>query len=150
MKVLATNRRAKYDYEISERLEAGIVLSGAEVKSVKAGHISLKGSYITLIGGELYLLNAHISPYKYARPKSFEETRRRKLLVHKREADRLSGLKQAGQALFPLAVGTKHSLIKVEVGVGRGRQRTDKRQIIKKRQAEREIARAVAAKNKTQ
>ena len=149
MKIVATNRRAKFDYEVSERLIAGIVLSGAEVKSVKQGHISLRGSYVTLTNDELYLLNTHISPYKYAGAKAFEPTRSRKLLVHKQEIARLAGLKQSGLALVPLAVGLERSLIKIEIGVGRGRKRGDKREVVKKRQAKREIARAVARQRKT-
>lgn len=146
MKILATNRRARFDYELTERLICGIVLSGAEVKSAKRGHISIKGSYATINRGEVYLINAHISPYLAAGPAAFAETRSRKLLVHKKEIDRLIGLKQSGLAMVPLAVGLDHGLVKVEVGVGRGRKRFDKRELIKKREANRAIARHLRGK----
>jgi SsrA-binding protein len=147
MKILASNRRAKFDYDISETLVAGVVLSGAEVKSAKAGHISLKGSYATINRGELYLLNAHISPYASAKSESFEQTRSRKLLIHKTQLNRLIGLKQSGLSLVPLAIGQERGLVKVEVGIGRGRKVHDKRSSIKARQAQRDIDRAKKSAN---
>lgn len=147
MKVIAKNRRAKFDYEITENLVAGIALSGPEVKSVKQGHISLKGAYVTINNNELYLLNAHVSPYKFADAKNQEETRTRKLLVHRKELDRLVGLKKSGHTLIPLVVGVQRGLVKIEVGVGRGKKKYDKREVSKKRQAERDIARKISAKH---
>lgn len=147
MKIIAKNRRGKFDYEITETLVAGIALTGGEVKSVKQGHMSLKGAYVTTSGGELYLLNAHVSPYKFAGEQNQEETRTRKLLVHRKELDRLIGLKKSGLALIPLAVGLQRGLVKVEVGVGRGKKKYDKREVSKKRQAERDIARSMRAKH---
>jgi SsrA-binding protein len=141
MKIIATNRRAKFDYDLKESLIAGIALSGAEVKSTKSGHISLKGSFVNLNRGELYLVNAHITPYKYASDKNADPTRSRKLLVHKKELARLTGLKLAGMSLVPTAVGLQRSLIKIEIGIGRGRKKFDKREVAKKRQAERDITR---------
>lgn len=142
MKIVAKNRRAKFDYDLKEQLITGVVLTGPEVKSVKLGHISLKGSFVTVNNGELYLLNAHISPYKQAQAEDFEPTRSRKLLVHKKELERLATLKQNGNTLVPIAVGLEHGLIKLEIGVGRGRKRYDKRAVAQKRQADREAARA--------
>lgn len=139
MKIIATNRRARFDYDISAKLVAGIVLSGAEVKSAKAGHISLKGSFAQIVGGELVLINAHISPYKYAKVEPQSETRTRKLLVHKKEIARLVGLKQSGLHLVPTAAGLERGLIKVELGIGKSRKKHDKRERLKKRQAEREV-----------
>lgn len=141
MKIVATNRRARFDYAIKEKLVAGIVLTGAEVKSVKAGHISLKGSFASVNSGELWLVNAHVSAYKFAPSDGYQETRSRKLLIHKKELDRLASSKQAGLSILPLAVGLERGLIKVELGIGRGQKSHDKRETIKKRQAEREIAR---------
>lgn len=148
MKILATNRRARHDYELKDTLITGVVLTGAEVKSAKLGHISLKGAYVNVLKGELYLINAHISPYKYANAPDFDETRSRKLLIHKAELDRLLASKQAGMAMVPLAVGLQKGLVKIEVGVGRGKKQYDKRQAIKKRDAERDAARTVAAKTR--
>lgn len=139
MKVIAKNRRAKFDYDISDTLIAGIVLSGSEVKSVKQGSISLKGSYATINRGELYLLNAHISPYKYAGDKENDETRSRKLLIHKKELESLMRSKQNGATIIPLCAGIERGLIKIEIGVGRGRKKTDKRERIKQREAKRHI-----------
>lgn len=142
MKILAKNRRARYDYDLTETLVAGIALSGPEVKSIKNGHISLKGSYVSIDNGELYLLNAHVSPYKFASDQENDETRPRKLLVHKKELERLIGLKQNGLAMVPTAVGLQRGLVKVEVGVGRGLKRFDKRESKRKRDATRDIERA--------
>ncbi len=141
MKILASNRQSRRDYELTDSLVAGIALTGAEVKSAKLGHISLKGSYVNLLSGELYLINAHISAYKFAKAEGFEETRSRKLLVHKRQLAELGAFKQSGLALFPLAVGLEHGLVKVKVGIGRGLKHFDKRERAKKREAARDIAR---------
>ncbi len=142
MKILASNKRAKFDYDLSETIVAGVVLSGPEVKSAKAGHVSLKGSFVSINRGELYLLNTHISPYQPAQDANYEPTRSRKLLVHGQQLKRLIGLKQSGLSLVPTAVGLEHGLVKVEFGIGRGRKRQDKRAVIKKREADRDIARA--------
>lgn len=142
MKVIASNRKARHDYSVDHTLLAGIALNGGEVKSIKAGHISLKGSFVTINQGELYLINAHVTPYKFA-ASADEPTRRRKLLVHKNELTELVGFKQQGLAMVPLAVGLVRGLVKVEIGIGRGRKKYDKRQVLKKREAERAIARVL-------
>lgn len=143
MPILATNKRAIFDYEILETWEAGLVLSGAEVKAMREGQISLKGAYVTLNQGELWLINAHISPYKKARmDPGYEPTRRRKLLLKKTEIKRLLGQRQqAGLTIVPLKVYTKRHHLKLEIGLGRGRKKFDKRELIKKRDVEREVER---------
>ena len=146
MPVLARNKRAYYDYEISDKYEAGLILYGHEVKSVKTGHISLKGAYVTVkrsakVLPELYLINAHIPKYaKASTIADYDPTRSRKLLLHSREINKLIGKKtEQGLTLVPLKIYTKHSLIKLEFGIGRGKKKIDKREAIKKRELDRQI-----------
>ncbi len=142
MKVLAKNKRATYDYQITEKLVAGIVLSGAEVKSAKAGHASLKGSFIVVRDGEAYLTNAHITPYNRAgNASALDPTRTRKLLLHKRQIEEIAGDKTSGLSAVPLALLQDKALIKVEIGLGRGQKRYDKREVIKKRDTDRDVRR---------
>lgn len=142
MKILAKNRRATFDYQITDKLVAGIVLSGSEVKSAKAGHASLKGSFIVVRDGEAYLTNAHITPYNRAgNAADMDPTRTRKLLLHKRQIDELAGDKTSGISAVPLALLQDKSLIKVEIGLGRGKKRYDKREVIKKRDTDRDARR---------
>jgi len=142
MKLLAKNRRATFDYDITERLVAGISLLGAEVKSIKAGHASLKGSFISLRQGEAYLTNSHITPYVHASDKQqIDPTRNRKLLLHRRQLDMLVGQKQSGLSVVPTAFLQEGRLVKLEIGIGRGKKRYDKRQDIKRRDTARELAR---------
>lgn len=142
MKVLSINKRAFFDYHISETYEAGIVLSGPEVKSVKAGNIDLKGAYITVANNEVYLINASIAPYKFARQENYQPRHTRKLLLHKKEIDYLLGKsKERGITILPLKVYLKGGLVKLTIGIARSKKKYDKREIIKKREAEREIER---------
>lgn len=142
MKLLAKNRRATFDYDIREHLIAGISLLGAEVKSIKAGHASLKGSFVALRQGEAFLMGAHITPYSHAMGKlQIDPTRNRKLLLHRRQLDSLVGQKQAGLSVVPTALLQDGRLIKLEIGIGRGKKRYDKRQDIKRRDTARELAR---------
>ena len=145
MSVLAVNKRANFDYDISDRYEAGIFFGGYEVKSVKTGHISLKGSFVTVRGNELYLTNANIPLYKHAGAiANYDPTQPRKLLLHKAEIRTLIGKSRVeGLTLVPIRVYTKQGLLKLEFGIGKGRKKVDKRQVIKKREAERKIARAL-------
>ena len=122
MKILALNKKAKLDYHILKNYEAGLVLFGPEVKSAKLDQISLKGSYVTLKNSELWLLNCHISPYKKAHQIKYEPTRSRKLLLHRKEIDSLLGKLKQGLTLIPLRVYTKKGLIKLEIGLCRGRR----------------------------
>jgi len=142
MKLLAKNRRATFDYDITERLVAGISLLGAEVKSITAGHARLKGSFISLRQGEAYLTNSHITPYVHASDKQqIDPTRNRKLLLHRRQLDMLVGQKQSGLSVVPTAFLQEGRLVKLEIGIGRGKKRYDKRQDIKRRDTARELAR---------
>ena len=144
MTTLATNKRANFDYLISDHYEAGLVLTGQEVKSIRLGHISLKESFVTAKGFELYLTNSHVTPYKYAREmKNYDPTRPRKLLLKKSEIKRIIGkIHTEGLTLVPIQVYTKKRLIKLEFGVGKGKKRFDKRQDIAKREDTRRIKRA--------
>lgn len=140
MKVYAENEKGRFNYEILEDYEAGIILNGPEVKSVRAGQISLKEAFATVSRGEIWLTNAHISPYKPARDQNQEPTRPRKLLLSAAEIAKLTGKVAAeGQTLIPLKVYDKNGKIKVEIGLAKGKKRYDKREIIKKRDLERDI-----------
>jgi SsrA-binding protein len=142
MKLLAKNRRATFDYDLGERLVAGLVLTGNETKSVKSGSVSLKGSFIALTDGEAYLQNAHVTPYQQAALKAgLDPTRRRKLLLHRRQLDQLIAHKQAGLSVVPTALLLDRRLIKLEIGIGRGKKRYDKRETIKRRDTDRDMAR---------
>jgi len=146
MPILSVNKRAYYDYEISDKYEAGLILLGHEVKAIKTGHISLKGAFVTIkqegkIMPALYLTNAHIPLYKKASTvKNYDPERPRKLLVHKNEIKHLIGKrKEQGLTLMPLKIYTKHSLIKLQFGIGRGKKKYDKRAAIKKRELDRQV-----------
>jgi SsrA-binding protein len=147
-KVLAVNKRARFDYAMERELEAGIVLSGQEVKSVKTGNVSLKGSHVAITRDEAFLLNAHISPYKYAGElPGYEPTRSRKLLLHRKEISGLIGkYKEQGMAVVPIEMYVKSGLVKVKLGIGRGKKQYDKREAIRKREDERNIGRAIRGK----
>ncbi|MDD5489992.1 MAG: SsrA-binding protein SmpB [Candidatus Moranbacteria bacterium] len=145
MSVLAVNKRASFDYDISEKFEAGLVLRGYEVKSVKTGHISLKGSFVTVKDEELYLTNANIPLYKHAGAiANYDPTAPRKLLLHRAEIRTLIGKSRVeGLTLVPIRVYTKRGLLKLEFGIGKGRKKHDKRSVIQKRESDRKITRAL-------
>lgn len=141
-KVLATNRKARRDYFILETLEAGIVLKGAEVKSLRRGKASFSDSYASLEGEEVWLHNLHIAAYDQGSVFNPPPTRSRKLLLHKREIKKLIGqTAEKGYTLVPLKIYLKRGMVKLELAVARGKKYHDKRQAIKKREVEREIAR---------
>ncbi|MBU1967239.1 SsrA-binding protein SmpB [Patescibacteria group bacterium] len=141
-KLLLKNRRATYEYEIFKKFEAGIVLIGAEVKSLRAGSGSFFGSYVKLLSGEAYLLNAQITPYKFADNHDYDPKRTRKLLLHKKELAEIEELStQKGRALIPLAFVLKDRNIKLEFAVARGKKQHDKRQDLKKKAQARDTAR---------
>jgi SsrA-binding protein len=149
---LAYNKRANYDYEILEKYEAGLILYGHEVKSVKTGHISLKGAFVTVKQSrarlpQLYLTNSHIPKYKKASTiDSYDPERPRQLLLHKNEIKRLIGKRQVeGLTLVPLRVYTRHSRLKLEFALARGKKKYDKRETIKKREVDRQMRRVVKA-----
>ena len=139
------NKRAYFDYEFLESFEAGMVLMGQEVKSIKSGKMSLAGSYVVLKGGEVYLMNANIAPYQPQNaPQDYVPTRSRKLLLKKKEIKYLFGKSQEkGLTLIPLRVYSKKGKIKLEFAVSRGRKKADKKELIKKREAEKEMRRAL-------
>ena len=145
MKILAVNKRANYDYEILEKLEAGLMLKGYEVKSIKTGHLSLKGAYVAITGGEAFLINANIPAYQPLNmPKNYEPTQSRKILLRKSQIKSLIGkTSQKGLTLTPIKVYSKGSLIKIEVGLGKGKRKIDKRETIKKREDKRKMERAM-------
>lgn len=148
MKTYALNKRAKYDYEILETLEAGLVLKGHEVKSIKAGHISLKGAYVVIKGNEAFLINANVPPYQPKNmPEDYNPDRTKKLLLRKQEIKSLIGKsKERGLTLVPIKVYNKKSKIKLEFGIGRGKRKMDKRELIKKREIKREIEKKLKSK----
>ena len=141
---VAVNRKALHDYEVLERVEAGLALQGSEIKSIRQGRVQLREAYARPEGGELWLLNAHISQYAAAGPFSHEPTRRRKLLLHKTQIRQLSrAVLEQGLTLVPLRLYLKDGIAKVELALARGRKRYDKRAVIARRDAEREMARAL-------
>lgn len=141
---IAQNRRARHDYEILERYEAGIVLSGSEIKSVREHKVQLQGSYARLKDGELWLQDAHIAPYVNAGYAPHNPTRDRKLLLHKKEIAKIAeALNERGLTLIPLAMYFKRGKAKVELGIARGLKRYDKRERLKERDEQRSIAQAV-------
>lgn len=143
--LIAKNKKAFHDYEVIDKLEAGIVLNGPEVKSCRAHQVNLKGSYVSTFKEEAFAEGIHISTYAHSRREDFMETRRRKLLLHRKEIDRLAAhTKEKGIAVIPLELYFKGSLIKLLIGICRGRKLYDKRAMLKKRDIDREINRAVA------
>lgn len=142
-KTAVSNRRATHDYEIVERFEAGIVLSGAEVKSLRGGRGSLAQSYARVHNGEVWIEGMHIPPYEQQMDKrTYDPTRTRKLLLHRREIDRLIGaVAEKGLTLIPLRVYFAHGLAKMELGLGRGRRQFEKRQVLAAREHKREMER---------
>lgn len=143
-KIILTNKKAFHDYHISDTLEVGIKLTGAEVKSVKEGSVSLKESFVHIENGELYIKNLHISPYKFAPKAGYDPVRNRKLLANKKEIANLSSiLNQKGLSIIPTKVYLKNGLIKLEIGVAKGKKKWDKREEAKKKDLRREIARGM-------
>jgi len=135
--LIAKNPTARHNYEIIDTLEAGIVLCGTEIKSIRNGKANLKDSYANIKNGELYIYNLHISPYEFGNIYNKDPLRDRKLLVSKREINKLVGLiKQKGYSLIPISLYFKNNFVKVELGIGKGKKLYDKRQDIAKRDAE--------------
>ncbi len=142
--VITVNRKAYHDYHIQESLEAGIVLKGSEIKSVRAGKVNLSDAYAKPENGELWLHNSHIASYDAASYNTHEPIRPRKLLLHRKEIDILSSkVIQKGLTLVPLKLYIKHGVAKLELGVARGKKVYDKREAIARRDAEREMERAL-------
>lgn len=150
VKVVATNRKARHDYHILETMETGIVLVGTEVKSLREGAAHLKDSYAGVDRGELYLYNAHISPYSKGNRYNHEATRKRKLLMHGGEIRRLMGkVKEKGLTLVPLKLYFNDTgKVKVELGLAKGKREIDKRRTIAERDAEREMRREIKERDR--
>ena len=146
-RAVATNHKAWHDYDIQETYEAGLVLRGTEVKSVREGKVILKDSYAAVWGDELWLIGCHISPYHHGTAANHEPERRRKLLLHRNEINRLLGkVQERGLTLIPLRVYFKRGRAKLELGLARGKKLHDKRQTLREKEARREMERAVRAR----
>ncbi|MGB3564273.1 MAG: SsrA-binding protein SmpB [Thermoanaerobaculia bacterium] len=149
IKRLAANRRARHDYHILDKFEAGIALLGTEVKAVREGRVQLKDSYIEIKEGEAFLVGAHISPYSHGNRENHDPERRRKLLLKRREIDKLSGrITLQGQTCIPLSVYLKGNLIKLEIALAKGKKLYDKRQAEKTRTLDKEAREAMAERRR--
>lgn len=144
VKIIADNKKARFDYEITEKFEAGLVLTGSEVKSIRDGAVNLKDSYISFRNGEAFLQSAHISEYKASSYNNHHPERLRKLLMHKEEINKIMGrVQEKSLSCIPLKMYFKNGRVKLEIGLGRGKKKHDKRQSIKKKESDRELARAL-------
>ena len=143
-KFIAKNRRAHHDLAIEDHLEAGLALVGSEVKSCRAGSVSLQDAYVLVDRGEAFLVNAHVAEYTAANRFNHVPTRRRKLLLHRREIDKLEvRLLQQGQVAVPLALYFKAGRVKADIGIGKGKRYADRRESVREREAAREVARVM-------
>ena len=144
IKVIATNRKARHQYHFHDTYEAGLVLMGSEIKSIRAGRVSLQEGFVLFEGGEAWLVNVHIAQYHQASRQNHEPRRRRKLLLHRREIDRLQGRAQEkGYTVVPTKLYLKDGRAKVEIALARGKRLYDKRQTIAKRDSKRQVERAL-------
>ncbi len=142
IKIIANNKKARHNYLIESEYEAGIVLAGSEVKSIREGRVSFQDAYADIKNGEIFLRRLHISPYKYAYYTNHESLRTRKLLLHRYEIKKLLGkIKERGYSLVPLKIYFKNNKIKVSLGLGKGKKLYDKRQSIKKKDMKRDLDR---------
>lgn len=143
-KVIALNRKARHNYHIVEKFEAGLVLTGGEIKSVRAGEVTLSESYVSPSNGELWLVNAHIKQYRFDPSRDYDPARKRKLLMHKHEIEKLIGrVEQKGFTIVPLQIHLKRGYAKVEIGLAKGKAAPDKRVATKERELDREAQRAM-------
>jgi len=142
IKIVATNRKANHEYFIFDRFEAGLVLKGSEIKSIRAGKMSLAEAYVQIVDGEAWLIDAHIATYDQASIHNHEPRRPRKLLLHRSEINRLfEDVRQKGITIVPLRAYLREGKAKIEIAIGKGKRLYDKRQVLAKRDAEREIER---------
>jgi SsrA-binding protein len=140
MKIISQNKKARHDYFIEETYEAGIKLMGSEIKSIRQGKVNLSDSYVTFKDGEAFILNMHISKYDYSNRYNHDETRTRKILLHKNEILKLFGkTREQGYAVIPLKVYLKDGLAKVEIGLAKGKKDYDKRQTLKEKDAQKRM-----------
>jgi SsrA-binding protein len=143
-KILSDNRQASFNYHLSDRYEAGLVLSGTEVKAAKSGRVQLKESFAEVVGNEAWLMNAHISEYSHGNRENHEPVRRRKLLLHRQEIDKLMGkTREKGLTLIPTKMYLKNGRIKIEIAVGKGKKLHDKREALRKREMDAEARAAM-------
>ncbi len=141
------NKKARFDFEILDTYEGGMNLYGAEVKSLRSGRMSLEGSYVKIIGSEVYLVNAHIYPYPYARPEGYDPKRTRKLLLHKKEIISIkTKLISKRLTLVPLECYNLHGFFKLKIGLGQGKKEYEKREKIKRRDIDRDVQRVLRGK----
>lgn len=148
-KVVAQNKKARHDYHVEETFEAGIVLQGTEIKSIRAGRANLKDSFARVQNGELFLLNMHISPYEQGNRYNHDPLRTRKLLLHRKEINKLLGAtKEQGYSIVPLKMYLKNGFAKLLIGLAKGKKHYDKRDDLKKKDAKREIERAFRDRQK--
>ena len=148
-KVIAQNKKAKFDYFIEETIEAGIVLQGTEIKSARNGKVQIVDAFVRIRNGEAWISNMHISPYEQGNQFNHDPVRSRKLLLHKKQINELLGKsKVQGAAIVPLKMYLKDGFAKVLIGVGKGKKNYDKREDLKRKDAKREIDRAVKARNR--
>jgi len=144
MEIIAKNRKAYFQYEILEKIEAGVVLTGTEVKSIRNRDVSINESFAHLNNGEIFVYEMHVGQYKQGNRQNHEPKRVRKLLLHKREIAKIAGkIKQKGYTMIPLSLYFKEGVVKVELALVRGKTKIDKRENIKKRDIDREIQRAM-------
>ncbi len=149
LKVLSTNKRATFEYHIEQKFVAGIQLQGSEVKSIRAGKVSINEAYVTFRDGEIFVLNMHIAKFEASSIFNHEETRTRKLLLNKHEINKLIGLKErSGYTIIPMQVQLHQGLIKLEIAVAKGKKLYDKREAIKERDLKREQLQDLRKKNK--
>jgi len=149
IKVIAENRKAFHDYYIEDRVEAGIILTGTEIKSIRNGRVNLKDSYARLDNGEVWVHQMHISPYEQGNRFNHDPLRLRKLLLHRSEINKLIGkIQQQGLTLIPIKIYLKKGMAKVELAVGQGKKNYDKRQALAEREGKRDIERALRDRNK--
>ncbi|EWG11629.1 SsrA-binding protein SmpB [Cytobacillus firmus] len=148
-KMVAQNKKAYHDYAIEETYEAGIVLQGTEIKSIRAGKVNLKDSYARIQNNEIYLFGMHVSPYEQGNRYNHDPLRTRKLLMHRKEINKLIGeSKEVGYSIVPLKMYLKNGYAKVLIGLARGKKKYDKREDLKKKEAKREVERAFRERQK--
>lgn len=147
--MVAQNKKAYHDYAIEETYEAGIVLQGTEIKSIRAGKVNLKDSYARIQNNEIYLFGMHVSPYEQGNRYNHDPLRTRKLLLHRKEISKLIGeSKEVGYSIVPLKMYLKNGYAKVLIGLARGKKKYDKREDLKKKEAKREVERAFRERQK--
>src|SRR5690625_532513 len=145
---LAQNRRASHDYFIEETYEAGIVLKGTEIKSIRAGRVNIADAHVRILNNEAHIINMHIAPYEQGNRFNHDPTRTRKLLLHRHEIDKLLGLTQRqGYTLVPLRLYIKNGFAKLLIGLGKGKKQYDKREDLKRKQMKRDVDRALKEAN---